>query len=128
MDKDSTNQILINFTTEEDYLKALNEVCVIPVEHTVIEETLEKNTIYNEAEKYIIEVIENEYKDYPDLKDYELRIIEMYLKEYKHISSNKKYFNLTDTTPDHDIINMVFEHMKEIWEKIMVLPIKEKGK
>lgn len=71
----------------------------------------------NRTEKYIIKVIEDEYQDYPDLVEFKNRLVRMYLKEYKHISNLKKHFNVET---ENEIIDLVFKHLKEIWEQVFI--------
>lgn len=71
-----------------------------------------------EASKKIIkDLIEKEYKDYPDLADVKERLKNLYIKEYEHLSKNKSYFNLEIATED-EMIEQVYIRMKESFIKI----------
>ena len=119
------DEVIILFKDNENYIKAFKEVCLIPIEHKILEidndsENIynDSENIYNDSEKYIIDTIHSEYKEYPELKEYEERIIKMYLKEYTHISENKNYFNINGEDEEQQILNLTFKKLNEIWSNI----------
>jgi len=65
----------------------------------------------------IKKIVNDEYKDYPELKEYEDRLYKMYLSEYEHITSNKRYFNLKNPT-EEELLDLTFTHVNKIWKDL----------
>jgi len=112
------DEVIIIFKDNKSYIKAFEEICLIPIKHKILEisNDIEKN--YNPSEQYIVDSIQSEYKEYPELKEYEERIITMYLKEYAHISENKNYFNIIGDDKEQQILNLTFKNLNKIWSNI----------
>jgi hypothetical protein len=71
-----------------------------------------------ESIDYILNIIEEEYKNYKNLETLKIQLQDMYIKEYKHLVKYKSYFGLENATED-EIIKEVFNRMKETWNKII---------
>ena len=111
-------EVIILFKDNENYIKAFEEICLIPINHKILEIHNDTKKDYNPSEQYIIDSVQSEYKEYPELKECEERIIKMYLKEYTHISKNKNYFNISGEDEEQQILNLTFKTLNEIWSNI----------
>jgi len=71
----------------------------------------------NNSKKMIIENIDKEYENYPDLYEVKEKLKELYIKQYDMLNDNKKYYDLENST-EEELLEMVYLKMKSIFDSI----------
>jgi 6-pyruvoyl-tetrahydropterin synthase len=71
----------------------------------------------NNSKKMIIENIDKEYENYPDLYEVKEKLKELYIKQYDMLNDNKKHYDLENST-EEELLEMVYLKMKSIFDSI----------